>query len=75
MEQNQKRKNYLNVKSTKKFDKSLKKIAKQGKDIRKLQIVIEKLSKREKLGTQYNNHKLKDDIKIVMNVILNQIYC
>lgn len=43
------------------FKKDLKKIIKQGKDLNKLNIVIEKLSNNEFLGTKYKDHKLIND--------------
>ena len=44
-----------------KFKKSLRKIIKQGKDINKLEQVVEKLANKEKLSLKYKNHKLIND--------------
>ena len=41
-----------------KFKKQLRKILKQGKDIKKLKRVIDKLAYKEKLEAQYKNHYL-----------------
>ena len=49
------------VKYSAQFKKSLKKIAKQGKNIDELKEVIDKLARNEKLDAIYNNHKLKND--------------
>lgn len=43
------------------FKKDLKKIIKQGKDLNKLNIIIEKLSNNEFLDTKYKDHKLIND--------------
>ena len=48
---------------TKEFKKSLKKVAKQGKNIDKLLNVVNKLSKREKLAEKYRDHALYNDKK------------
>lgn len=47
--------------SSNKFDKSLRKINRQGKNIEKLIYVVEKLANDEMLDQKYNNHKLIDD--------------
>ena len=44
-----------------KFKKSLRKIIKQGKDINKLEHIIEKLANKEKLALKHKNHKLIND--------------
>ena len=44
-----------------KFRKQLKNIAKQGKDIEKINIVIKKLANGEVLEEKYRNHKLVDN--------------
>jgi len=49
------------VKSTKQFDKSLKKISKQGKDLEKLIDVVEKLANGIILDKKYRNHRLNDN--------------
>ena len=49
------------VKTTSKFNKGLKKVAKQGKDINKIIEVIEMLANGEELDPKYKNHKLIDD--------------
>jgi mRNA interferase YafQ len=49
------------VKYSSQFKKSLKKIAKQGKDIDILLDTIDKLADNEELDATYNNHKLRDD--------------
>lgn len=43
---------------SKKFKKNLKKILKQGKDIEKLKVVIDKLANKEKLEASFRNHNL-----------------
>lgn len=55
------------IKSTKygiltsnKFNKQLKKIKKQGKDIRKINIVVKKLANGETLELKYKDHALND---------------
>ena len=49
------------IKSTSSFDKDLKKISKQGKDISKLEQVVTKLANEEVLEVCFKNHRLKDD--------------
>lgn len=49
------------VKTTNKFDKQLKKMIKQGKDLEKLITVVEKLANFENLDSKYKNHKLIND--------------
>lgn len=44
-----------------KFKKSLKKVLKQGKDIKKLKIVVDKLANKEKLEPRFRNHSLIND--------------
>ena len=48
------------VKTTRQFDKSLKKISKQGKDLEKLIDVVEKLADGIDLDEKYRNHHLND---------------
>lgn len=43
------------------FKKDYKKIKKQGKDILKLKLIIDKLANGEKLEAKYKNHKLTDN--------------
>ena len=43
------------------FKKSLKKVVKQGKDIDKLFMIIEKLANKEELEPKYRNHNLIND--------------
>ena len=43
-----------------KFNKQLKKIIKQGKDIEKLSKVVKKLANGEKLESKYKDHALND---------------
>ena len=43
---------------SKKFKKNLKKILKQGKDIEKLKVVIDKLANKEELEACFRNHNL-----------------
>ena len=43
------------------FKKNLKKALKQGKDLNKLQIVVDKLAFREELEPKYKNHNLIND--------------
>ncbi len=43
---------------SKKFKKNLKKILKQGKDIEKLKVVIDKLANKEELEASFRNHNL-----------------
>ena len=49
------------IKSTSKFDKELKKINKQNKNLDKLIYVVEKLANGEKLEPKYKNHNLVND--------------
>ena len=49
------------VKYTSTFKKTLKKVAKQGKDIDKLFKIVEKLANKEELEPKYKNHNLIDD--------------
>ena len=49
------------VKTTSRFNKGLKKVAKQGKDINKIIEVIEMLANGEELDPKYKNHKLIND--------------
>ncbi len=49
------------VRSTSDFNRDLKKVHKQGKDISKLMYVVEKLANEEDLEVCFKNHKLKDD--------------
>lgn len=46
------------VLSTKKFDKQLRKIVKQGKDIEKIISVVEKLANGMQLEYKYKDHQL-----------------
>lgn len=46
---------------TTKFKKQYKKIARQGKNLDKLDLVIDKLSKKEKLDSKYKDHPLMND--------------
>ena len=55
----------LLVKSTNVFEKNLKKVIKQGKDINKLIDVIEKIANEEKLDPKFRNHKLQNSKKYV----------
>ena len=45
------------------FKKDFKKIKKQGKDLNKLKIIIDKLAKGETLEPKYRNHQLHNDKK------------
>ena len=51
----------LEIKSTNKFNKSLKKIAKQQNNLQELKKIIVKLGNLEKLDFKNKNHKLVDD--------------
>ena len=46
---------------TSKFKSQLKKLKKQGKDLKKVKNIIEKLAKGEKLNYSYKDHKLIDN--------------
>lgn len=48
------------VVTSNKFNKQLKKIIKQGKNIEKLSIVVKKLANGETLESKYKNHALND---------------
>lgn len=52
--------NNYKIKYSKNFKKQLKKSTKQGKDIDKLLIVVDKLSKRQILEEKYKDHSLMD---------------
>ena len=43
------------------FKKQYKKVSKQGKDLDKIDYVIDKLAKREELEPKYKDHKLIND--------------
>ena len=43
------------------FKKQYKKIEKQGKDLQKIKVVINKLVKKEKLDSKYRDHALIND--------------
>ena len=43
------------------FKKDLKKVIKQGKDLNKLNLIIQKLASGEELDSKYRNHKLVDE--------------
>ncbi|TPR55107.1 type II toxin-antitoxin system YafQ family toxin [Enterococcus sp. OL5] len=49
----------LNYRTTKRFDKDVKKLIKQGKPIKKLQVAMELLIDEEELGTEYKLHSLE----------------
>ena len=49
------------VKSSKTFDKGLKKAVKQGKNIEKLKAVVYKLANKEPLELKYQDHNLVND--------------
>ena len=51
----------LEVKSTNLFNKQLKKIYKQGKDINKLLDLVIKLANKEVLDSKYHDHSLNDN--------------
>lgn len=46
------------IKTTDKFDKQLRKIERQNKDLNKLMIVISMIANKQRLGFKYRNHKL-----------------
>ena len=46
---------------TSKFKSQLKKLKKQGKDLKKVKNIIEKIAKGEKLNYSYKDHKLIDN--------------
>ncbi len=43
------------------FKKQYKKVGKQGKDLKKLKVVIDKLANKEVLDTKYRDHNLIND--------------
>ncbi len=49
------------VDTTSKFNKQLRKIAKQGKNLEKLILVVEKLANNEPLDYKYKDHQLLND--------------
>ena len=49
------------VKSTSKFNRDLKRVYKQGKNISKLELVVKKLANGEQLDVKYKNHNLIDN--------------
>lgn len=53
--------NKYEVKFSKEFKKSLKKITKQGKEIDKLLNVVDKLVNKEPLDLKYKDHQLYND--------------
>lgn len=52
-----------NIKYSKEFKKSFKKLIKQGKNIDKLLDVVEMLSRKEQLDPKYKDHALYNDKK------------
>ncbi len=54
-------KNKLTIVTSRVFNKQLKKLVKQGKDISKIKEVINKLSNHEPLDIKYRDHKLIND--------------
>lgn len=64
-----------NIKYSKEFKKSFKKLIKQGKNIDKLLDVVEMLSRKEQLDPKYKDHALYNDkrFKVAEIAILNQI--
>ncbi len=52
-----------NIKYSKEFKKSFKKLIKQGKNIDKLLDVVEMLSRKEQLDPKYKDHALYNDIR------------
>lgn len=46
---------------SKNFKKQYKKVGRQGKDLKKLKVVITKLAKNEVLESKYKDHNLIDD--------------
>ncbi len=63
------------IKYTKEFKKSIKKLTKQGKNIDKLLNIVDKLSKGIPLEIKYRDHALYNDNRFqnVMIATLNQI--
>ncbi len=55
------RESLYEVKTTSRFNKGLKKIIKQNKDIEKLIKIVEKLANNQELDSKYKNHKLMND--------------
>ena len=54
----------LNFKTTKRFDKDFKKIIKQGKSIKLLELAMELLINEKELGEEYSLHPLEPKNKI-----------
>lgn len=50
-----------NVRYSREFKKSLKKCTKQGKNIKKLLDIVDRLVYKEQLESKFKNHRLKDD--------------
>ena len=51
----------LEIDTTSKFDKQLKKIQKQGKNIEKLILIVEQLANKKQLDSKYKDHQLIDN--------------
>ena len=51
----------IQIKTTKEFNKHLRKIIKQGKDLEKLKKIVKTLSSGQALDKKYRNHKLRDN--------------
>ena len=49
------------IDNTSDFKKQYKKLKKQGKDINKLKLVVQKLANKEQLDEKYKDHKLAGD--------------
>ena len=56
--------NSYEIKYSKEFKKSLKKITKQGKSIDKLLNVVDMLSKKQQLDPKYKDHQLYNDKRL-----------
>lgn len=54
---------FYKIRISNEFKKQLKKIIKQGKDLKKLQMIVDKLAKREELDVKYRNHNLINNKK------------
>jgi hypothetical protein len=65
----------LPIRPTDQFRKDLKRAKRQGRDLDKVRLVLEKLSSPEPLPPKFREHKLKGQGAIFVNAIWNPIGC
>ncbi|WQY68848.1 type II toxin-antitoxin system mRNA interferase toxin, RelE/StbE family [Helicobacter pylori] len=65
----------LMIETSKKFDKDLKILVKNGFDLKLLYKVVENLAKEQPLEPKYKDHPLKGGLKDFRECHLKPIYC